>query len=793
TGSGQLTLSGLNTCSGNTTVDSGGTLGLADDAGMTFAVTATSANKVTGGGAATFDGDFTIDTSAVTAAVGSWTLVDVATPVYGPTFSLVDFTGAAGVWTKVDGASTWTFTEATGVLSVVSEGVFTSFGISGSSGLINNSTLTIKLFVPSGTDLAALAPEFTLSSGTCDTASGTAPDPTFAAQNPATYTVTAGATVNAYTVTVIVSDMVLDGLVVWLKADAVEAGDPAQVDGTTLLQWNDSSGNGNNAANANAGDRPEYVAAALNGLPVIRFAQDNDDNGDRLFLGDLSASFPTAGSMFAVTTPNNDGRYNIFDNRTNDSRWVANTWTESQVGAFRGGRTNFGTNPYSSWPQSGAHVYALESSSSAYTVVIDGTQIGTTGGDYNNGAGQDWVIANRPGGGQPLNGDIAEFVLFDRILSPEEASQVGQYLANKYGLSTAYNPQPALITTFEALGIEGVIDQGATTIALEVPLGTDLAALAPTFTLSSGTCDQTSGSPPIPDDFSVQNPVTYTVTDGATVNVYTVTVTIALPPVNDNFADAIDLPGNSGTQTGTGNVRATTETGEPGINGANNTVWFTWTAPSNGEFTVMTNGSTNLGGGEWDAMLGMYTGTSVDALTALPGTPLDTGLEETMTVTVTAGTTYAIQAAGYANDVAANILLTWSFVSSGNDYDDWVASSGFAEGDDTTPTGDPDGDGLNNDQERAFGLDPTSGSSVNPITVPLDAGAGTFSYTRRNPALSGLTYTVWTSTDLATWTEDAGADQNDGGATTDVQTVAVTLTPGLLSTPELFVRVQAAE
>lgn len=88
----------------------------------------------------------------------------------------------------------------------------------------------------------------------------------------------------------------------------------------------------------------------------------------------------------------------------------------------------------------------------------------------------------------------------------------------------------ALITSFGIPGSTGVIDNQAKTISLTVPAGTNLAALAPTFTLSSGTCNQTSGSPPSPT-FAVANPVTYTVTDTATdpdtVNTYTVNINVA--------------------------------------------------------------------------------------------------------------------------------------------------------------------------------------------------------------------------------------------------------------------------
>jgi len=62
----------------------------------------------------------------------------------------------------------------------------------------------------------------------------------------------------------------------------------------------------------------------------------------------------------------------------------------------------------------------------------------------------------------------------------------------------------------------------------------------------------------------------------------------------------------------------------------------------------------------------------------------------------------------------------------------------------------------------------------------MDPVAGTFSYIRRDPALTGLTYSVWTSADLATWTEDTGAIQTpgatDGNGNQSVE-VAVSASP----------------
>ncbi|MEM9235752.1 MAG: hypothetical protein AAGB14_03175, partial [Verrucomicrobiota bacterium] len=105
------------------------------------------------------------------------------------------------------------------------------------------------------------------------------------------------------------------------------------------------------------------------------------------------------------------------------------------------------------------------------------------------------------------------------------------------------------------------------------------------------------------------------------------------------------------------------------------------------------------------------------------------------------------------------------------------------------PGDDEDGDGRSNDFERLFGTDPQSASSVNPITVQLDPGTNTFSYTRRDVALSGKSYSIWTSTNMVNWTEDAGASQTPV-LSDEIETVSVTLTASPAG-GKLFVQVRS--
>ena len=81
---------------------------------------------------------------------------------------------------------------------------------------------------------------------------------------------------------------------------------------------------------------------------------------------------------------------------------------------------------------------------------------------------------------------------------------------------------PAVIQSCGPGAVVGPLVDNAADIAWTVPYGTDVTTLSPTFTLSSGSCDRDSGG-----TYDFTSPVAYTVTDGETVNIYTVTVTVA--------------------------------------------------------------------------------------------------------------------------------------------------------------------------------------------------------------------------------------------------------------------------
>ena len=125
-----------------------------------------------------------------------------------------------------------------------------------------------------------------------------------------------------------------------------------------------------------------------------------------------------------------------------------------------------------------------------------------------------------------------------------------------------------------------------------------------------------------------------------------------LPPPNDNFVNAQVVTGMVFMVSGN-NVGATKEPGEPNHagNSGGASVWYRWTAPSSGNFTLDTIGS------DFQTLLAVYTGNSVSSLTAVASN-IGSGGNGTSLLTfgATGGTTYQIAADGF-NGATGDIVL----------------------------------------------------------------------------------------------------------------------------------------
>lgn len=134
-------------------------------------------------------------------------------------------------------------------------------------------------------------------------------------------------------------------------------------------------------------------------------------------------------------------------------------------------------------------------------------------------------------------------------------------------------------------------------------------------------------------------------------------VTAAFAVANDNFADRSPIPGTPATILGS-NFGATKETGEPdhaGITGGHS-VWWSWTAPSNGVYFISA-ALTNWWGTFERAPLGVYTSDSITNLTSVASnTAPGYGYLDLARLDAMAGTNYEIAVDGYSGHQGSVIL-----------------------------------------------------------------------------------------------------------------------------------------
>src|SRR5712691_2174467 len=138
---------------------------------------------------------------------------------------------------------------------------------------------------------------------------------------------------------------------------------------------------------------------------------------------------------------------------------------------------------------------------------------------------------------------------------------------------------------------------------------------------------------------------------------------LAQSPPNNQFASRILLTGTNVTATGW-NTNASKEVGEPNHAGniGGQSVWWTWTAPTNGDLVIKTDGS------DFDTLLGVYTGSSVSTLSLVASNDdhLIAGGTSRVRFEAVGGTHYQIAVDGFSDGTtvsSGNVTLSLVFLS----------------------------------------------------------------------------------------------------------------------------------
>jgi len=126
---------------------------------------------------------------------------------------------------------------------------------------------------------------------------------------------------------------------------------------------------------------------------------------------------------------------------------------------------------------------------------------------------------------------------------------------------------------------------------------------------------------------------------------------IRVHPVNDNLTNATAISGVPLTVSGS-NAGANKETGEPNHagNSGGNSIWWSWTAASNGPVTILCDIS-NQWGSVWP-LLGVYTGNVVSNLSLVRSHAPSYGNTAVVSFTASLGQTYKIAVDAYDTGTA---------------------------------------------------------------------------------------------------------------------------------------------
>ncbi len=206
------------------------------------------------------------------------------------------------------------------------------------------------------------------------------------------------------------------GVRLWLKADALSLGN-----GAPVATWADSSGFGNDATQTSAGQQPILVTSVVNGLPVVHFAASqsqffqlpnfmNGASTGELFIVVRAASAkPTNGSgLFSNFGANHGTFYPASDGMIYDDFGSTN---QQEVGLPPANITAF-------------NLYNVTSANGPWVARMNGVP-------FNSFTGNSVSFRTNPmlgQGGGDFDGDIAEMIVYDHVLSNAERAEVSKYL-----------------------------------------------------------------------------------------------------------------------------------------------------------------------------------------------------------------------------------------------------------------------------------------------------------------------------------------------------------------------------
>jgi hypothetical protein len=216
----------------------------------------------------------------------------------------------------------------------------------------------------------------------------------------------------------------IDGCVLWLRADLgiTEAGSGVSV-------WADQSGNGNDFAQATDGNRPAYqgTTAALNNQASLDFVA-----GTKVLArADIAGALDDSTFFFAYNGDSDAAASQCLLSASTGPNILYASNLSNVLGYFDGTAHRNGVADIA-----GAQILALVLEAGVGgTFRRNGSAVGTTiAYDDTFGMAGAVELGNRSGGANDLLADLAEVIIYNRVLTEDEITQVEAYMLARYGL-----------------------------------------------------------------------------------------------------------------------------------------------------------------------------------------------------------------------------------------------------------------------------------------------------------------------------------------------------------------------
>ncbi|MDD4082175.1 MAG: LamG domain-containing protein [Sphaerochaetaceae bacterium] len=248
----------------------------------------------------------------------------------------------------------------------------------------------------------------------------------------------------------------ISNLALWISADSITG----LTNGQSVSTWNDLSGNGRNFTQATGSKQPIYTTNIVNGLPVVRFTAANAMTMTN------STNFTAPVSVIYVSKLNGGANARMLSGLANN--WLLGFWGGLKSQGFFNGWV---TNSKSPAADTSWHIFSgiIPGSGSNSYVFADGLLVAT---NQSGIAGPNGLsLCGYYSTSEFSNGDIAEVIVYNKVLSSIERTAIESYLAQKYNLTTHSASYLVDDTTWSSSGVlsgatdtsgQGVWDSNAT-------------------------------------------------------------------------------------------------------------------------------------------------------------------------------------------------------------------------------------------------------------------------------------------------------------------------------------------